>query len=134
MSRPQPPEDVVEALRTICAPLPGATEHQAWTGTSWRVAGATFAHVVQIDGGWPPAYAAAFRTAGPATVVTFQADSDERAALGEAGPPFHLPPWRPGVVGLSIDGGTDWRELAELVADSHRLCAMPRRRGRPGRR
>jgi hypothetical protein len=31
------------------------------------------------------------------------------------------PPWNPGVVGLLVDADTDWDEVAELVAESHRL-------------
>ena len=123
--RPSPPHSVVARLRETCLPLAGATEHRAWTGTSWRVGRTTFAHVLQIDAGWPPVYARAFATDGSATVVTFQVDDDERRALGQLGPPFHLPPWRPGIVGVVIADGTDWTELAELLTDSHRLCVGP---------
>lgn len=138
MDHAQPPTDVVERLRAICGALPGTVEHEAWTGTSWRIRSVTFAHVVQIDAGWPPAYAAAFSTSGPATVVTFQADADEHAALAHHGPPFHTPPWRPGIIGVELGPDTDWDELRELITDSHDLCATgttlePRRR-RPGER
>jgi hypothetical protein len=118
----QPPEDVVERLRAICNRLPGAREHDAWTGTSWRVRDTTFAHVIQIADGWPPAYVKAFGTEGPATVVTFQASPDDVAALCAIGDPYRHPPWRPGIVGALIDEGTDWTELTELVVDSYREC------------
>ena len=101
--------------------LPEAVEHEAWTGTSWRVHGATFAHIVEIADGWPPAYSRAFNTEGPVTVVTFQTGPDDYRALAEIGEPFHHPPWRPGIVGHVIGDHTDWDELSELVADSHRL-------------
>ena len=119
---PQPPEEVVERLRAICNRLPGAREHEAWTGTSWRVGTTTFVHVVEITDGWPPAYARTFTTDGPATVVTFQAAPDEYEALRAAGPPYRHPPWRPGIVGVVIDDASDWTELAELVVDSYREC------------
>ena len=119
---PQPPDDVVERIRTICADLPDAREREAWTGTSWRRATVTFAHVVEITDGWPRAYAKAFATDGPATVVTFQAAPDEYEALRASGHPFHHPPWRPGIVGVVVDDATDWTELAELVVESYREC------------
>ena len=74
------------------------------------------------------AYARAFGTDGPATVVTFQAAPDEYEALRAAGHPYHHPPWRPGIVGVVVDNSTDWTELAELVVDSYRECGG--RRGR----
>src|SRR6187551_3208840 len=119
MNREQPPAGIVARLRAICAGLPDACEHEAWTGTSWRRGDVTFAHVVQITDGWPPAYAKAFGTDGPATVVTFQAAADEYAALRAAGHPYHHPPWRPGIVGVVVDDDTtDWAELEELVVES----------------
>ncbi len=85
--------------------------------------GATFAHVVEIAHGWPPAYSTAFATGGPATVVTFQLDPEERPAITAHGPPFFLPRWRPGIAGLAIDAASDWTELEELIIDSHRLLS-----------
>jgi hypothetical protein len=120
--RAQPPEDVVDRLRAICARLPDAREHDAWTGTSWRIGNATFAHVVQIADGRPPAYATAFATDGPATVVTFQAPAEDRDAIRAIGHPYHLPPWRPGIAGVVIEDTTEWSELAERIEDSFREC------------
>lgn len=121
---------VTARVRAICGPLPGVREHAAWTGTSWRVGSFTFAHVLEIRDGRPPAYARAFGTDGPAVVVTFQASEDERRALAQSGRGFVLPPWRPGVAGLVVDDTTDWSELAELLTDSRALAdpAPPRRR------
>jgi hypothetical protein len=120
--RAQPSVEVVDRVRVICAALPGAREHDAWTGTSWRIGSTTFAHIVQIDDGHPPAYATAFATDGPATVVTFQAPPEDRDALRAAGHPYHLPPWRPGIAGVVIEDTTDWSELAERIEDSYREC------------
>ena len=119
---PQPLAHVVDRVRAICDGLPGAREHEAWTGTSWRTGDTTFAHVVAITDGWPPAYARAFGTDGPVTVVTFQAPPEEHVALRAAGHPYHLPPWRPGIVGVVLDGATDWAALADHVVDSYREC------------
>lgn len=126
--------DAVDRIRARCAPLAGALEHEAWTGTSWRVRHCTFAHVLEITNGWPPAYARAFKTDGPATVLTFQCGPDERAALAHAGPPFHLPAWRPGIAGVTIEQDTDWEHIGELIAESHAIClTAPSRRRSVGR-
>jgi hypothetical protein len=117
---------VVDRLRELCLTLDGAVEIEAWTGTSWRVGDVTFAHVVQLDDGWPPRYARAFRTGGAATVVTFQ--SDEADALTANGHPFYRPGWRRDLVGLVIDDDSDWGELRELLIDSHLVCSVRHRR------
>jgi hypothetical protein len=122
MNREQPPEDVVDRVRALCGALPDAREHEAWTGTSWRIAGTTFAHVVQIADGRPPAYAKAFATDGVATLVTLQVPPEDRGALRAPGHPYHLPPWRPGIAGVVIDDATDWSDLAERIEDSYREC------------
>ncbi len=119
---PQPPEPLVDRVRELCAGLPDAREHEAWTGTSWRIGSTTFAHVVQITGGRPPAYAKAFATDGPATVLTFQAPPEDLDALRATGHPYHRPPWRPGIVGVVLDDATDWSDLAARVEDSFREC------------
>lgn len=123
-------DGVTERLRRICNSLPGAREHEAWTGTSWRVGAFTFVHTLEIRAGRPAGYARVFGTDGPAVVVTFQADEDERRALAASGRGFVLPPWRPGVVGVVVDGSTDWTELTELIVESHRLAPSGGARGR----
>lgn len=124
----EPPEELVDRVRALCVRLPDAYEHEAWTGTSWRIGTSTFAHVVQIADGRPPAYAKAFATDGPATVVTFQAPLEDRDALRATGHPYNLPPWRPGIVGVVIEEATDWTDLAERIEDSYRECSGRRAR------
>jgi len=120
------PADAVDRLRAVCAGLPEAREEAAWIGTRWRIGKETFAHLVRIEDGWPPAYARAAGTGGPVTVLTFQSSGEELDALGAAGPPFFRPPWRPGILGLVVGADTDWVEVAELVTDSYRLLAPQR--------
>lgn len=117
------PHDVVHRLRSVCLELPEVSEEEAWVGTRWRIRRRTFAHVVQIAAGWPPAYARAARTAGPATVLTFRADEAERAALGQVGDPFFLPNWGRPDVGMRLGAAVDWDEVAELLTDSYRALA-----------
>jgi len=116
-------DHVVERLRAVCARLPEAYEEQAWVGTRWRVRNHTFAHVVTIDAGRPPAYARAAGSDGPVTVMTFQSSGQELDALSRLGHPFFRPVWRPGIVGMIVDADSDWGEIAELVVDSYCLLA-----------
>jgi hypothetical protein len=118
--------DVVAALRAICLALPEAHEEEAWVGQRWRIRTRTFAHVVAIADGWPPAYARAFGTSGPTTVLTFRSSGDELAALSALGHPFVRPPWAPGVVGMVLEPDVDWAEVAELVTESYCLLAPQR--------
>jgi hypothetical protein len=110
----------VERLRRICNGLDGAYEEAAWVGTRWRARGRTFAHVLDIDDGWPPAYARAVGAPGPVTVLMFRSQGDELEALRHAGPPFFTTPWRFDELGIVLDADTDWGEVAELVEESHR--------------
>lgn len=125
--RPPVPDAVVARLREICGALPESREVEAWTGTAWRVRAKTFAHVVVVADGWPPAYARAMGAladdGGPATVLTFRSSGEELEALGHLGPPYFRPPWAPGAVGMVLDDDVDWREVAELVTDSYCLLA-----------
>ena len=82
----------------------------------------TFAHVLTIDAGWPPAYARAAESDGPVNVLTFESSGPELAALSAAGHPFFKPRWRPTVVGVVLGTDVDWDEVAELVTESY--CAL----------
>jgi len=120
------PAPVLDRLRAICLALPEAVEQAAWVGTRWRVGTRTFASVLVVADGWPPVYARAAGTPGPATVITFRATGPERDALRAAPPPWFAPPWHRDAVGLVLGDAVDWDEVGELLTDSHRLLA-PRR-------
>ena len=117
------PAEIVDRLRVLCLGLPEAREEDAWAGTRWRIRTKTFAHVVMIDEGWPPAYARAAGTDGPASVLTFRTVGPETDALAHGGPPFFKPPWFPDIVGMVLDECTDWDEVGELLTESYRLLA-----------
>ena len=74
-------------------------------GVQWVVQNATVAHVF---GGEDQLFR-----------VTFRAEPDEVIALQHLGPPYFRAGWGRNVVGLVIDEGTDWEELAELLTDSY---------------
>ena len=120
------PPQILDGLRQACLALPDAYEEAAWVGTRWRVRTRTFAHVLVVDHGWPPAYARAAGTDGPATVLTFRAQPDDAEALRSAGPPFFAPVWRDDEVGLLLRDPLDWGEIAELVTDSYCVLAPKR--------
>ena len=44
-------------------------------------------------------------------------------ALSTLGHPFFRPRWRPGIIGMVLDAGVDWDEVAELVTESYCLLA-----------
>ena len=118
--------DVVAALRKVCLALPEVREETAWVGTRWRVRARTFAHVLRVEGGWPPAYARAAGHDGPLVVLMFRSTGPELDALRAGGPPFFAPPWRADEVGLVLTDPIDWDEVAELVTESY-CCQAPKR-------
>ena len=121
--RPTVLHAVLAELRSVCLVLPEAYEEPAWVGTRWRIRTRTFAHVLAIDSGWPPAYARAAASDGPLTVMTFRASGPDLDALEHAGHPFFRPRWWNDIVGMVIDRDVDWSEVAELLTDSYRLLA-----------
>ena len=60
---------------------------------------------------------------GPTTVVSFRSSGAELAALRAAGHPFFRPGWGDNVVGMVLDGATDWAEVAELLTESYCIMA-----------
>jgi hypothetical protein len=111
-------ESVLVELRALCLPLPGVVEEEAWVGTRWRVSGKTFAHVLVVADGWPPAYVAAVGSDDSLTLLMFRSSGPELEALRHGGPPFFAPPWRRDEVGMVVDDETDWGEVGELVTES----------------
>ena len=120
------PADVLRRLRLVCLDLPEAREEAAWTGIRWCIGRKNFAHVLTIEHGWPPAYARAAGTQGPACVLTFRRPAAMLEAPRFAQAPYFRPVWWPNIAGLVIDGGTDWDEAGRLLTDRYRLLA-PRR-------
>jgi hypothetical protein len=121
--RPDAPPDIVAKLRAICLALPDVREEAAWVGTRWRIRKETFAHVLMIDGGWPPAYAKAAGSDGPLCVLTFRSAIAELDPRHYAGAPFFRPVWFRNIVGLALDAHSDWPEIADLLTASYCLLA-----------
>lgn len=117
------PLEILAALRSVCLALPEAYEEQAWAGTRWRIRKRTFAHVIAVDAGSPPAYSRAAASRGPVTVITFRSAEPELEVLRVAGHPFFKPGWGANVVGMVLDDGVDWEEVAELLTESYCILA-----------
>ncbi len=121
------PPEVLERLRAICAELPETYEEPAWVGRRWRVRTKTFAHVVHVDADSTPAFdAVKVLLDGPdasVCIVTFRSQGPELVALRNAGEPFFYAGWGRDVMGMVLDGDTDWDEVRELLTESYCVLA-----------
>ena len=106
MTRSEVPLQWLERLDAVLSRFPQCRAEDAWTGTRWRVRGATVAHV--------------FGGEDQLTRLTFRADPDEVAAFVHlGGPRFRVGGWGSDTVGLVLEESTDLAELAELLTDSY---------------
>ncbi len=114
---------MVARIAATALALPDAYEEDAWTGVRWRIRARTFAHVLVAQEGYTSAYREATGVAAPTTVLTFRSEGEELVALEHVGHPFYKPPWSATIMGVVLDGDTNWAEVAELVIESYRFCA-----------
>ena len=111
--RPELPERWVRRLRALLVGrFPECVEEHAWVGVRWQVGQATIAHAFGGEDGL-------FR-------ITFRAEADEVMAFQHLGRPYFKASWGANVVGIVLDGDTDWVELAELLTDSYCIQAPAR--------
>jgi hypothetical protein len=109
---------LLRRLRATFATFPEITEERAWAGLRWQVGKATVAHVF---GGEDQRFR-----------VTIRAELDEVLAFEHLGEPYLRARWGSNVVGLLIDDGSDWDEIAALLlTDSYCIQGpnTPRRAG-----
>ena len=106
--------DPRDRLRAICLALPEAVEQEAWGDPTWRVRGKIFAMEKRGDG---------------RLSVWLKAPPGAQDVLTAASPArFFVPPYvgHRGWIGVRLDTGPDWDELARLVAQSWRMTAPKR--------
>jgi hypothetical protein len=127
------PPQVLHRLRLVCLDLPEASEEPAWVGIRWVVARKTFAHVLMIDAGHPPAYAKASGSDGPLCVLTFRGPRPDIDAPRFRRPPFFRPPWFDNIAGIALDHASDWDEVQQLLVQSYCVLAPKRLRERVDR-
>ena len=110
---------VLERLRRLCLALPDAHEVEAWGEPTFRVRNKIFAMYAD---------AANHHGNGRAAVWCKAAPGNQSLMVAAAPARFFVPPYvgPSGWVGVRLGRGTDWTEVAELLADSYRLVA-PRR-------
>jgi len=101
-------------VRGLCLALPETFELETWDHPTFRVGsgrGKMFC-TAATDG----------------SSITLKADPQELLALLAQGDPFYVPPYvgSKGWVGVGLGGGTDWEEIAELIATSYCLIAPKR--------
>jgi predicted DNA-binding protein (MmcQ/YjbR family) len=120
------PTEILGRLRSVCLGLPEAHEEQAWVGVRWRIRSRTFAHVLTVEEGRPPAYARAAGSDGPITVMTFRSAGPELEVLTAIGHPYFRPAWGPDVVGMVLGADVDPDEITELLTESYRVLAPKR--------
>lgn len=56
--------------------------------------------------------------------MTFRSSGPELDALSNAGHPFFVPVWWPDIVGMVLEPGVDWDEVAELLTESYCVLAQ----------
>lgn len=103
--RPEVPEEWVRRIGAVLEVLPECRRVDAWVGVQWKVGSTSVAHVF---GGEDQLFR-----------IVFHADPDEVMAFQHLGPPYFRAGYGRDVVGLLLDDGTDWEELAELLTDGY---------------
>jgi len=106
-------------LRKLCLALPEAHEVEAWGEPTFRVRNRMFATYASAD---------SHHGAGRAAVWCKAAPGNQDLMVRAAPQRFYVPPYvgASGWIGVWLDDGTDWAELAELLRDSWRLTAPKR--------
>jgi predicted DNA-binding protein (MmcQ/YjbR family) len=108
---PKPP---IDRLREICLALPEAAEKEAWGDPTFRVRDKIFAMQKRGDG---------------RVSVWLKAPEGSQTILVGADPGrYFVPPYvgHKGWIGVRLDAGPDWAQVAALVKRSYRLIAPKR--------
>ena len=106
-------------LRRLCLALPEAHEVEAWGEPTFRVRNKLFA--MHADAG-------NHHGDGRAAVWCKAAPGNQGLMVRAAPDRFFVPPYvgPSGWIGVYLDRGADWDELAELLRDAYRLTAPKR--------
>jgi hypothetical protein len=110
---PPLPGPVLARARAVCLALPEAVEVQTDPGCEFRIRRRTFAYVFAVEDPAGRRHA----------MLACRAEPEERAALLAGGHPFFAAGASIDRIGVVLEAGTDWDELAELITDSYRILA-----------
>jgi hypothetical protein len=106
-------------LRKLCLALPEAHEVEAWGEPTFRVRNKLFAMYADAGNHHGDGRAAVWCKAAPGNQGLMVRAAPDR---------FFVPPYvgPSGWIGVYLDRGADWDELAELLRDAYRLTAPKR--------
>jgi len=106
--------DPLNHLREICLVLPEAVEKETWGEATFRVRDKIFAMAGVGDSG------VSMSCKAPPGVQEMLVGSDAKR--------FYRPAYvgHRGWVGVRLDAGTDWDQVADLIEDSYRMTAPKR--------
>jgi predicted DNA-binding protein (MmcQ/YjbR family) len=107
-------EQPIDRLRAICLALPEAVEKEGWGDPTFRVGEKIFAMEK--------------RGHGRISVWCKAPPGSQMVLVGADPNRFFVPPYvgHKGWIGMRLDDGTDWSEVAEVVRRSYRLIAPKR--------
>lgn len=114
-------KNALDRVRAICFALDDVTEKLAWGAPTFRVHGKLF--VMYVDNHHGDGRLALWANA-PAGAQDALVRSNPEA--------FFVPPYvgKGGWVGIRLDCGLDWKEIASLVAEAHRATASKSSKGK----
>ena len=100
-----------DQLRRICLAMPEAAEKKAWGDPTYRVRNKIFAMEKRGD--------------GKISVWCKAPPGSQEILLGSGPETFFVPPYvgHKGWIGMRLDAGPDWDEVAVVVARSYKLIA-----------
>jgi hypothetical protein len=110
---------LAERLRVICLPLPEVTERPSHSAPTWFVRDKKSFVTLWADGHHDNQFPHLWCAAPPGAQAELTAADPER---------FFRPPYvgGRGWIGVRLDRGTDWAEIAELCHDAYRVIAPAR--------
>ena len=110
------PPSVLARLRKAALALPEAHEVESWGTPTFRVKNKLFAMYASAD---------THTGAGRNGVWVKATKINQELMLAHAPKRFFFPPYvgKGGWIGVYLDAGTKWDELAELLADGWRMTA-----------
>jgi hypothetical protein len=110
---------LAERLRAICLALPEVTERPSHGAPTWFVRDKSSFATLWADGHHDNQFPHLWCAAPPGAQQELVASAPER---------FFRPPYvgGRGWIGVRLDRGTDWAEIAELCQDAYRVIAPAR--------
>lgn len=117
--------DVLDQLRAICAALPEVSERPSHGAPTWFVRDRKSFATAWLEGHHDHTFPHLWCAAGPGV---------QEALVSSRPDVFFRPPYvgHRGWLGVRLDRGLDWDELADLLADAYRVVAPKRPGSGPG--